>query len=46
LEVTDIDGPNKRVHIRDGKGGQHRHIHHGCQRCTSGLQSRSAGLQD
>jgi len=26
LEVTDIDGPNKRVHIRDGKGGRDRYV--------------------
>ena len=26
LEVTDIDGPQKRVHIRDGKGGRDRYV--------------------
>ncbi|MFN9610629.1 MAG: phage integrase N-terminal SAM-like domain-containing protein, partial [bacterium] len=26
LEVTDIDGANKRVHIRDGKGGRDRYV--------------------
>ena len=26
LEVTDIDGPQKRVHIRDGKGGGDRYV--------------------
>jgi hypothetical protein len=27
LEVTDIDGPNKRVHIRDSKGGRGAVVH-------------------
>lgn len=26
LEVGDIDGPRKRVHIRDGKGGKDRYV--------------------
>jgi site-specific recombinase XerD len=26
LELTDIDGPQKRVHIRDGKGGRDRYV--------------------
>lgn len=26
LEITDIDGSNKRVHIRDGKGGRDRYV--------------------
>jgi integrase/recombinase XerD len=26
LEVADIDGPNKRVHLRDGKGGRDRYV--------------------
>ena len=26
LDVTDIDGQQKRVHIRDGKGGRDRYV--------------------